>query len=258
MKEALESELGFFPLDAKAPVVLQPRNSALDSPTTFVATQGAAVLRGASVGSVGRDEFHALQGEFLIQGIAVVGLVADDSFGQLGAEHEAKELLDQATFMRIGRSGANRQRQSLGIDQNHDFYSFAGLGAADTCATAFGFGEGSVHKTLIEPEATLLFNQAPNRTHLMVENSGLHPAQEPAVHTALGTKALRQIFPFRAVVQDPEDAGQSTAFFDWRSAAFGTDRMIGNQHFKDMELSSAECKHDHNSAALMPIMVVLG
>ncbi len=104
MKEALESELGFFPPDAKAPVVLQPRNSAFDSPTTFVATQGAAVLRDASVGSVGRDEFHALQGEFFIQGIAVVGLVADDSFGQLGDEHEAEEFLDQAAS--CGLAGA--------------------------------------------------------------------------------------------------------------------------------------------------------
>ena len=64
MKEALESELGLFPGHAQASVVLQPRDGALDSPTPFVATQSTAVLRDTSVGSVGRDKFHVLQGEF--------------------------------------------------------------------------------------------------------------------------------------------------------------------------------------------------
>ena len=258
MKETLEGELGFFPADAKASVVLQPSDRAFDGPAPFVATQRATVLRDASIGSVGGDHFHALQSELFIQSVAVVGLVADDSLGKLGAEHEAEEFLDQTAFMRIGRRGADRQWQSLGIDQNHDFYSFAGLGAADTRTTAFGFGKGSIDETFIKPEATLFFHQTSHRTHEMIEDTGLHPTQEPAMHAAFGTESLRQILPLRAIVQDPEDPGQGTPLIDRRSATFRADGVIGDQHFKNIELSFAEYEHDHNSATPMPIMEVLG
>ncbi len=102
MKEALESELGLFPGHAQASVVLQPRDGALDSPTPFVATQSTAVLRDTSVGSVGRDKFDVLQGEFSSK--ASLSWALDDSFGQLGDEHEAEEFLDQAAS--CGLAGA--------------------------------------------------------------------------------------------------------------------------------------------------------
>ena len=255
MKKSLESELGFFPADAKAPVILQPCDCALDRPSPFVTTQGAAVLRDEAVGTVGSDYFHSLQGEFFIQSVAVVGLVADDSLGQLGTEHEAEEFLDQAAFMRVGRSGADRQRQPLGIDQNHDFHSFAGLGAADACAPALCFGEGSIHKAFVEAEAALFFDHAPHGAHGVVEDPGFHPAQKPPVHAALGAEASGQVFPLRPVVQDPEDSGQGTPLVDGRAATFGADFVIRNQHFKDIKLSFAEYKHEHNNSALsMPTM----
>ena len=42
----------------------------------------------------------------------------------------------------------------------------------------------------------------------MLENTGLHPTQEPAMHAALGTESLGKILPLRAIVQDPENPGQ--------------------------------------------------
>jgi hypothetical protein len=64
------------------PIVLQSCNGAFYSPAPLV----------------------TVQDEPFIQSIAVVSFFPDDSLEQLGAEQVAEELLNEAAFMRIGRS----------------------------------------------------------------------------------------------------------------------------------------------------------
>jgi hypothetical protein len=47
---------------------------------------------------VGRDQLHALQGKFVIRGIAVVSLAADASFRQLEAQHENETFVGQSLY----------------------------------------------------------------------------------------------------------------------------------------------------------------
>jgi hypothetical protein len=107
MKETLESALGFFPSDAQAAVVLEPGDRAFYGPKPAVSAQGSTVLGLGAVGTVGRDHFDAMGGQFGIQGITVISLVAKDSRGLLPGEHEAEEFLDQTDFV---RRAADRHR----------------------------------------------------------------------------------------------------------------------------------------------------
>ena len=71
MKKPLESELGFFPTDAQAVVVLEPGDRSFYCPTPAVSAQGSTVLGLGAVGMVVHDHFDAIGGQFGIQMITV-------------------------------------------------------------------------------------------------------------------------------------------------------------------------------------------
>ena len=95
----------------QAPEVLQPGEEPLDLPTPHVASQGSAVLGSPTPTRwLGSDHLDAsfLQ-ETLIEVIAVVGLVADQSLGSVFEEAVVERLLDERDFMR--RSTRDRHRR---------------------------------------------------------------------------------------------------------------------------------------------------
>jgi hypothetical protein len=173
MKETLESALGFFPTDAQAAIVLESGDRAFHSPTPAVSAQGATVLVLSAVGTVGRDHFDAMGGQFGIQGIAVISLVANDSRGLLPGEHKAEEFLDKTAFVGRGRGGCDRHRQTFGIDEDHDFDSLPSLGAADSIAAAPGLGENSIDEAFVEAEAALLFDKSAESLQKGFKDTGI-------------------------------------------------------------------------------------
>lgn len=74
MNKATENRLGFFPADARASVVPQPSDSALDRPAPLVALQGSSILSGRTIGAVGSNQPHALTGELLVLESAFAGV----------------------------------------------------------------------------------------------------------------------------------------------------------------------------------------
>ena len=243
MKKPLESELGFFPTDAQAAVVLEPGDRAFHGPTPAVSAQGSTVLGLGAVGTVGRDHFDAMGGQFGIQGIAVISLVANDSRGLLLGEHEAEEFLDEPAFVGRGRGGCDRHRQTFGINEDHDFDSLSSLGAADSIAAALGFGEGSIDEAFVEAEAALLFDKSAESLQKGFKNTVLDPAGKPTVDAAFGAVSFRQIFPFRSVVKNPEDARQGLPFGNRRAATLRTGLKIGNEFAEGVELRACKNKH---------------
>src|SRR3989441_3152520 len=77
-------EVGFVELPAsyEPTEVMQPSEKAFDFPATTVTAQLATVLgQIQAVGAVGRDHANAvLAPQLAVQGVAVVGRIADDSF----------------------------------------------------------------------------------------------------------------------------------------------------------------------------------
>ena len=211
MKETLEELGGFFPTDAESAEVEQPADGAFHGPTTLVAAKGATVLGDVfnfSIGSMRGDHFDSFVGQHLIQRVAVVGFVSDDSFRQLLGEHEFEEMLDQPTLMGTGRSGTYGHRKPSGIDQNHDFNAFSGLSRTDAIATSTGSTEGSIDKAFVKLEAVLLFNAGSGLAHEPLKDPCLDPLFEPSVNRAFGAEFFRQVFPLGSIVQDPEDPAE--------------------------------------------------
>ena len=79
MKETLEGEMRFFPANAKAAIVLEPSDGAFDSPASFAAPQGSAVLGWRAIEPVGCDHLDPLSGQQLIETVTIVSFVTDDS-----------------------------------------------------------------------------------------------------------------------------------------------------------------------------------
>src|SRR5277367_2915457 len=91
-----------FPAHDDATKVMKPGEQALDFPSAAVATQGAAVLghRLAAVPAVRRDQLHAPGvAQALVQRIAVVGFVADQSRGSFGEKSLSEGGFDEDRFM---------------------------------------------------------------------------------------------------------------------------------------------------------------
>ena len=95
MKETLEGEMRFFPANAKAAIVLEPGDGAFDSPASFGASQGSAVLGLRAIEPVGCNHLDSLSGQQLIETVTIVSFVTDDSGRCVLRNHETKELLDE-------------------------------------------------------------------------------------------------------------------------------------------------------------------
>ena len=82
--------------------VLQPCEQAFDFPAPFVAAEFATVLRDGTlpVGFVRRDQFDACCGEFRIQRVRVIRLVANQSLWGLISKAFDQSFSDKSDFMR--------------------------------------------------------------------------------------------------------------------------------------------------------------
>ena len=248
MKEALEGEQGFFPADTESAVVLEPGNGPLDGPSAFIAPQRPTVLSDGSIGPVGRYHFDPFFQKRGIKSVAIIGFVADDPFGQVRRQHETEEFLDERAFCMVGRGGVDGYWQPFGIDQNHDFDALADSRTADPIPSTLGFGESSVHKTLVESVAAFFFSDSPHGPHDLLEDAGPHPAKEPSVDAAFAAELLGQVFPLGPVIEDPKDPGDSLPFIRRRPSALRVGLKVRNQTFEKIELVFVKSKHRKISA----------
>ena len=88
-----------------APEVVQPGEEPFHLPATFVSAKWAAILSFGpfAVRSVGRDQLDPYGSERHVEGIAIVGLIADQPFGALGGKARSESVWDQGDFMRRSR-----------------------------------------------------------------------------------------------------------------------------------------------------------
>lgn len=121
----------------QSPEVLEPRKQPLDVPPAVVAPQRPAVLCGwpAPVAAVRGDQSDPALGlQAVIQGIAVIRLVTNQSGGDGGREACVEGRVDQRDF--VGRSArdADGERKTSAVCHCHDLGPFAPLGVPDVGA----------------------------------------------------------------------------------------------------------------------------
>jgi hypothetical protein len=129
-----------FPADHDAAIVMQPRKQAFDFPSTAITPQHAAIL-GLSSGAHGpvwRDHLDAVVlHQPLIEAVAVVGPVADQSFGEVGEESLFEGGFDEFGFMRRSAGHVHGERKTLAVADRHDFAALTASSRADGGAPFF-------------------------------------------------------------------------------------------------------------------------
>jgi hypothetical protein len=129
-----------FPANDDATIIMEPSKQALDFPAATVATQGATVLCDgpAPVPAMRRDQFHAeMFSDVLIQRIAVVRFIADQSLRCFAEESALERGLDEGGFIRRSTDHVHGDRKTMAVCDCHDFAAFAAFCRADTRAPFF-------------------------------------------------------------------------------------------------------------------------
>ena len=129
-----------FPANDDATIIMEPSKQAFDFPATAIAAQHAAVLgdRSAPVPAVRRDQLHMETfAHPLIQRIAVVRFVADQSLRCLAEESVRERGFDERGFIRRSADHVHGDRKTMAVCDCHDFAAFAAFCRADTRAPFF-------------------------------------------------------------------------------------------------------------------------
>ncbi len=129
-----------FVSDHQATKVLQPGKQAFDSPTLSISPQASAILRrGLSpILLMWSDHLNpAFRHQSLIQGIAVVGFVADQMRRQFLQKTRLQRTIHQRYFVRLSTGGVNGERKTASVCKAHNFGAFAFFGFAHTIAPFF-------------------------------------------------------------------------------------------------------------------------
>src|SRR5579862_5344199 len=129
-----------FPANDDATLIMEPSKQALDFPATTIATQDPTVLcdGSAPVPAMRRDHFHAETFVYaLIQRIAVVRSIADQSLRCLAEESPLEREFDERSFMRRSADHVHGDRKTMAVCDCHDFAAFAAFCRADTRAPFF-------------------------------------------------------------------------------------------------------------------------
>ena len=122
-----------FPSRDEASVVLHPGKNPFNLPSAPVAPQRSAILGLLlAVGSVGRDHLNAIVlSQRLIESVRVVGLIANQPFGQLIEEAPGQNSFHKLAFGRQSAFDSDGERKTVTRGDSDDFRALATLGRTD-------------------------------------------------------------------------------------------------------------------------------
>ena len=171
-------------------------------------------------------------------------LVPHHPLRNLLRQHEIEPPLRQSRLMRPGRTALHRNGQSPRVHRNQNLHPLAHLRASDPVASTTGRTERRVQKAFVQPILSALLHQLPRLLQQPFEYTLPHPALEGLVDSTPGAESPGQVFPFGAVIQQPENAGQSLALVDPRPAAFGILRWVRNPCAEPIQQFVGQSQHD--------------
>ena len=126
-----------FPAHQQSAEVLQPCEQALDLPSAFVASQFAAVLAVSSgaISTMRCDQLDpVLLGEKIVQRIAVIAPIGNQSFWFPGYEAVLDRSVDQFLLMRRSARNPQGDRKTMAVCDCHELAPFADERATNAIA----------------------------------------------------------------------------------------------------------------------------
>jgi len=121
------------------PEIVEPGEEAFNLPASSISPERSPILRIRLFppALVRRNHLDAQAGQPLIQWVAVIGLVADEPFGQPEEKTAPEGGLDQFHFMRRSTFHVSGDRKTRSVCNGHDFCAFAPLRFAHSGAPFF-------------------------------------------------------------------------------------------------------------------------
>src|SRR5947207_12992697 len=129
-----------FPARDETAVVVKPGKEPLDFPAAAEAAKDAAVLRRRAPATdfVRRDEVDAIAlAQDLVEGIAVVGAIADQARGERGREALSERRFDEGDFIWRSAGQVDGDRKTMAVADRHDFAALTASSRADGRAPFF-------------------------------------------------------------------------------------------------------------------------
>src|SRR5215470_2281131 len=102
--------------------------------------------------------------------------------------------------MMIGSVRAYRKRQSMAIDNRHDFHAFSALRCADFCPTAFSHYECRIDEAFLFIERPFVAKLVGDIRQYPPQGLIAAPSLEASMHRFVVRKALWQHMPLRTRV----------------------------------------------------------
>jgi len=201
------------------PEIVEPGEEAFHLPSSPVSPERPPIL---CLGPfppalMRRDHFDAQAGQRLVQAIAVIGLVADEPFGQPEEKTAPEGSLDQFHFMRRSTFHVSGDRKTRSVCNGHDLRAFAPLRLAHSGAPFFAGAKVPSIKASRMPmpprsrrysaKAKRISSKAPARTHSGTDDgtsgmAGISPAGLSRAPPSLKSTGCRLIPPVDREVAD--------------------------------------------------------
>ena len=143
-----------------------------------------------------RDQLHATPGQFRIQSVRLVGVVADEMHRELTDKPLSKGGLYQRDFVRRGALNVDGDRKALAIGDGHYLRPLAALRLAHAGASLLGWREAPVDECFLQVQVALVVK----RLGKDIEDAPQHAERGPTAETAGG----------RFDTTDSDPAGQPT------------------------------------------------
>ena len=129
-----------FPTCQQAPEVLQPCENPLDFPAAFVAPEFSPILamRSCAITTVRCDQLDSVVlGKPIHHRVAVIPLIADQSFGLVGHEAVLERSLDKLLLMRRSAPNPEGDRKTMAVCVCHELAPFADERSTNAIAPFF-------------------------------------------------------------------------------------------------------------------------
>jgi hypothetical protein len=139
---------------------VQPSKESFHAPTSAVAAERATVLcEPLAIAFVRSDQLDIVGfQQIVIQGITIVGGVADQSFGKFVEEALPEDFFDELAFVRRSALDTNGERKTVISADGEDLRALAALGGPDRKAPFFA----PVKEASIKPSSSSSFPRACN------------------------------------------------------------------------------------------------
>ena len=118
------------------PIILQPREESFDFPSPAITAHWRAILRRRTdtVRAMRGDHLDAASLKPLVESVAAVRHITDETLRLVGEEHLVKERFDQGYFMRRSTLDAYGDRKTRAVCDCHDLGTLAALGFPNAAA----------------------------------------------------------------------------------------------------------------------------